>query len=169
MRRRIPAVGTRPTGGAIEREEEMGRLIFVQLAIQGRHGIEVHWARRWSSVVLQAEDVDTVEATMVVLFPWMLPGGLASSERHRQQIACALQTAGASLTLAGLRIWHMTMRDKVLRGGLYVIYDCPMYLKVILPYFAFQQEEQSKIPLWMQVTIRGAWEHLLRVWVLLYT
>lgn len=46
---------------------------------------------------------------------------------------------------------NVQMRDRVLKGGPYAIYGCPLYLKIMPPCFLFKDEEQSKIPIWMQI------------------
>lgn len=42
--------------------------------------------------------------------------------------------------------------DRVLRGGPYVAYSSPLYLKPLSTGFLFQREELQHLPVWMQIT-----------------
>lgn len=43
------------------------------------------------------------------------------------------------------------LSDGVLKGGLYIAYGCPLYLKAMPPCFTFQPGVQNQLPLWMQI------------------
>lgn len=41
--------------------------------------------------------------------------------------------------------------DEVLKGGPYITYGCPLYLKVMPPCFTFQSGVHNQLPIWLQI------------------